>query len=255
MENMNGAASFRGKRSGLEEEARHRSPDEITEEDFAWVAEIVDETETPIKKNTSPRPLRFIRGPTWFSNKSLHYDETWRQYLEEISLGLSIGRNSNGLHAAQGNASTSNAAPEGSTSCPDRRNAFQAKHAQSDSDSRRARQQPPRRSRGLKFQCFNELESSIQALQDVTGEFLNALGLLDRMCLLSFENMIMRQRIENTFQAELIRGYLYDNYLQEMARLHALFQQQMYPQPSSSQRRFNNGRNLNPQSANKSLKH
>lgn len=142
---------------------------------------------------------------------------------------------------------------------PERKEGVPPKHAQSEADTKRAKQQYAQRSRVRKLQYIAELERKVQALQsegiDVSAEmeFLSQQNIM-----LDLENKALKQRLESLAQEQLIKRFQQEMFEREIGRLRSLYQQQQQqqkqPQPTTTLSR-SNSRDLDSQFANLSLKH
>ncbi|XP_006662832.2 uncharacterized protein At4g06598-like isoform X1 [Oryza brachyantha] len=140
----------------------------------------------------------------------------------------------------------------------ERKEGVPPKHAQSEADTKRAKQQYAQRSRVRKLQYIAELERKVQALQsegiDVSAEmeFLSQQNIM-----LDLENKALKQRLESLAQEQLIKRFQQEMFEREIGRLRSLYQQQQQqkqPQPTTPLNR-SNSRDLDLQFANLSLKH
>jgi regulator of replication initiation timing len=129
------------------------------------------------------------------------------------------------------------------------------KYAQSEADTKRAKQQYAQRSRVRKLQYIAELEGKVQSLQsegiEVSAEmeFLNQQNIM-----LDLENKALKQRLESIAQEQVIKRVQQEMFEREIGRLRSLYQQQQQPpQPPTLGR--SNSRDLDSQFANMSLKH
>ncbi|XP_062197497.1 uncharacterized protein At4g06598-like [Phragmites australis] len=126
------------------------------------------------------------------------------------------------------------------------------KYAQSEADTKRAKQQYAQRSRVRKLQYIAELERKVQALQSEGIEVSAELEFLTQQnIMLDLENKALKQRLESIGQEQLIKRFQQEMFEREIGRLRSLYQQQ--PQPPAHVR--SNSRDLDSQFANLSLKH
>lgn len=129
------------------------------------------------------------------------------------------------------------------------------KHAQSEADNKRAKQQYAQRSRVRKLQYIAELEGRVQALQsegvDVSAEME---FLTQQNIILDLENKALKQRLESLAQEQLIKRFQQEMFEREIGRLRSLYQQQQQQQQSPVLVR-SNSRDLDAQFANLTLKH
>ncbi|KAL5667213.1 hypothetical protein ACJX0J_019434, partial [Zea mays] len=80
------------------------------------------------------------------------------------------------------------------------------KHAQSEADNKRAKQQYAQRSRVRKLQYIAELESRVQALQSEGVEVSAEMEFLSQQnIMLDLENKALKQRVESLAQEQLIK--------------------------------------------------
>uniref|UniRef100_A0A804N6H3 BZIP domain-containing protein n=2 Tax=Zea mays TaxID=4577 RepID=A0A804N6H3_MAIZE len=134
------------------------------------------------------------------------------------------------------------------------------RHSQSETDTKRAKQQYAQRSRVRKLQYIAELERRVQSLQtegiEVTAE-MDFLG--QQNIMLDLENKALKQRLESLSQEHLIKRYQQEMFEREIGRLRTLFQQQQQqqhvPQQQAPTHSRSNSRDLDSQFANLSLKH
>ncbi|KAJ6805816.1 uncharacterized protein M6B38_172545 [Iris pallida] len=132
-----------------------------------------------------------------------------------------------------------------------------AKHSQTETDSKRVKQQFAQRSRVRKLQYIAELERNVQALQAEGMEVSAELEFMDRQnIILDMENKALKSRVDSLAQEQLVKRLQQEMLEGEIARLRLLFQQQQQPspQPAATHSR-SNSRDLESQFTNLSLKH
>lgn len=128
------------------------------------------------------------------------------------------------------------------------------KHAQSEADNKRAKQQYAQRSRVRKLQYIAELESRVQALQSEGVEVSAEMEFLSQQnIMLDLENKALKQRVESLAQEQLIKRFQQEMFEREIGRLRTIYQQQQQQQAPALVR--SNSRDLDVQFANLSLKH
>ncbi|XP_020253069.1 uncharacterized protein At4g06598-like [Asparagus officinalis] len=133
------------------------------------------------------------------------------------------------------------------------------KQSQTETDTKRVKQQFAQRSRVRKLQYIAELERNVQALQAEGMEVSAELEFVDQQNLiLNMENQTLKQRLDSLAQEHLIKKLQQEMLEREIARLRLLFQQQQQqqqsPQPASAHNR-SKSRDLESQFTNLSLKH
>lgn len=129
------------------------------------------------------------------------------------------------------------------------------KYAQSEADTKRAKQQYAQRSRVRKLQYIAELEGKVQSLQSEGIEVSAEMEFLTQQnIMLDLENKALKQRLESIAQEQVIKRVQQEMFEREIGRLRSLYQQQQQPpQPPTLSR--SNSRDLDSQFANMSLKH
>ncbi|KAL5204531.1 hypothetical protein ABZP36_009402 [Zizania latifolia] len=137
----------------------------------------------------------------------------------------------------------------------ERKEGVPPKHAQSEADTKRAKQQYAQRSRVRKLQYIAELERKVQALQsEGTDTSAEMEFLTQQNIMIDLENKALKQRLESLAQEQLIKRFQQEMFEREIGRLRSLYQQQQQqPQPATLSR--SNSRDLDSQFANLSLKH
>ncbi|KAK1309710.1 Uncharacterized protein QJS10_CPA08g01258 [Acorus calamus] len=156
--------------------------------------------------------------------------------------------------------------PHDSKSLSERRDFSYAKHPQSETDPKRAKQQFAQRSRVRKLQYIAELERTVHALQAKGSEVSAELAFLDEQnIILNLENKTLKQRLDSLAQEQCLKFLQQEMLEREIARLRALYQQQqqlhLQQQPPPQQPRPNHthtrssSSDLDLQFANLSLKH
>lgn len=128
--------------------------------------------------------------------------------------------------------------------------------SQSETDTKRVKQQFAQRSRVRKLQYIAELERNVQALQAEGMEVSAELEFMDQQNLiLNMENQTLKQRLESLSQEHLIKKLQQEMLEREIARLRLLFQQQQQksPMPTAGHSR-SNSRDLESHFGNLSLK-
>ncbi|KXG28232.1 uncharacterized protein At4g06598-like [Sorghum bicolor] len=131
------------------------------------------------------------------------------------------------------------------------------KHAQSEADNKRAKQQYAQRSRVRKLQYIAELEGRVQALQSEGVEVSAEMEFLTQQnIMLDLENKALKQRLESLAQEQLIKRFQQEMFEREIGRLRSLYQQQQQQQQQQVPALVrSNSRDLDVQFANLSLKH
>ncbi|KAJ6792093.1 Uncharacterized protein M6B38_242065 [Iris pallida] len=133
-----------------------------------------------------------------------------------------------------------------------------AKHSQSETDTKRVKQQFAQRSRVRKLQYIAELERNVQALQAEGMEVSAELKFMDQQnIILDLENKALKQRLDSLAQEQLVKRLQQEMLEKEIARLRLLFQQhqQLSPSPSPAPTHSrSNSRDLESQFTNLSLK-
>ncbi|RLM58871.1 uncharacterized protein C2845_PM18G04200 [Panicum miliaceum] len=130
------------------------------------------------------------------------------------------------------------------------------KHAQSEADNKRAKQQYAQRSRVRKLQYIAELEGRVRALQSEGVEVSAEMEFLTQQnIMLDLENKALKQRLESLTQEQLIKRFQQEMFEQEIGRLRSLYQQQQQQQQQAPALVRSNSRDLDAQFANLSLKH
>ncbi|KAL6868085.1 hypothetical protein ACP4OV_014930 [Aristida adscensionis] len=131
------------------------------------------------------------------------------------------------------------------------------KHAQSEADPKRAKQQYAQRSRVRKLQYIAELERKVQSLQSEGIEVSAEMEFLTQQnIMLDLENKALKQRLESLAQEQLIKRFQQEMFEREIGRLRLLYQQQQQQQPPPPHAHGrSNSRDLDSQFANLSLKH
>ncbi|CAD6254062.1 unnamed protein product [Miscanthus lutarioriparius] len=132
------------------------------------------------------------------------------------------------------------------------------KHAESEADNKRAKQQYAQRSRVRKLQYIAELEGRVQALQSEGVEVSAEMEFLTQQnIMLDLENKALKQRLESLAQEQLIKRFQQEMFEREIGRLRSLYQQQQQQQQQQQVPALvrSKSRDLDVQFANLSLKH
>ncbi|KAM3293475.1 hypothetical protein ACQJBY_036808 [Aegilops geniculata] len=136
----------------------------------------------------------------------------------------------------------------------ERKDGVLPKYAQSEADTKRAKQQYAQRSRVRKLQYIAELEGKVQSLQSEGIEVSAEMEFLTQQnIMLDLENKALKQRLESIAQEQVIKRVQQEMFEREIGRLRSLYQQQQQPpQPPTLGR--SNSRDLDSQFASMSLK-
>ncbi|ONK57649.1 uncharacterized protein A4U43_C09F2660 [Asparagus officinalis] len=138
----------------------------------------------------------------------------------------------------------------------ERREGSYAKQSQSETDTKRVKQQFAQRSRVRKLQYIAELERNVQALQAEGMEVSAELEFVDQQNLiLNMENQTLKQRLDSLSQEHLIKKLQQEMLEREIARLRLLIQQQQQPSQPAPTHNRSKSRDLESQFNNLSLKH
>eukprot|EP00252_Welwitschia_mirabilis_P020248 TRINITY_DN4920_c0_g1_i1.p1 TRINITY_DN4920_c0_g1~~TRINITY_DN4920_c0_g1_i1.p1 ORF type:complete len:453 (-),score=87.86 TRINITY_DN4920_c0_g1_i1:934-2292(-) len=107
--------------------------------------------------------------------------------------------------------------------------------ADTDADTKRAKQQFAQRSRVRKLQYISELERNVSALQAEESEVSAEVAFLNQQrIILTLENQALKQRIAGLAQEKLIKDAEHELLVKEAQRLKLLYHQQLIQQQQSS---------------------